>query len=682
MTVRSSLQEHQSDFPKDLSAINPDVLQDIRTALSKISISMRTISAEDKVLQALWFPELQSRERSIDEAHIGTFRWLLHDPEGDSQRGVDSVSKYSSDTYDESNDSCEGQCKRNSICGTSESDNESRQEDIDRQEKREAFIKWLQVGNGVFYISGKVGSGKSTLMKSLAQDPLTRELLRTWANENERDLLFVQFFFWNSGSSLQKSIAGLYRGILWEILRMHPDLIQDVLPSLWRDAHAFVEPDDGQFLRPEIDFRILETAFDNLISNQDLINKRRICFFIDGLDEFDGDFWKLSKRLQSWCSSSDVKICVSSRPHNQFLSLFTSNASCWLKLHELTWSDMTRVVRDEFEYDERFIEVRHKNKEYNDLITSIVYKADGVFLWVHLAMRSLLTGIENSCSPTQLQKKLDALPDELNSMFYQMLHKIERSERLRVMQTLLSMKNDPIDLRPSTWIYTQAVLDNLMDNPEYEGTLLEGYLGPFMNEEEIASTCGIVGRRMIGRCQGLLEIKYTGFSFPYCHRLQFVHRTVSEFLGEPKIMREMQSVCGCFSPHRALALSLLATFKHVPRRLDKPIYCQPFGTSHRRQANQGSLYLGKWDLYRFQSELLVEPMVVLDSVAVKTGRLPFSPGFDSLIRMFMEYASFYDQFIISIPLLQLSGWYWEVIARTNVNLRFFVLRHCVEPLSS
>ena len=134
------------------------------------------------------------------------------------------------------------------------------------------------------------------------------------------------------------------------------------------------------------------------------------------------------------------------------MSSFTPNASSWLKLHELTRQDMIRVVQDEFHNDERFVEVRRISDEYDELITSIVNKADGVLLWVHLAMRSLLTGIGNCCSSTQLQRKLDALPDELNAMFRQMFEKVERSERQRAAQTFLTMKVDAADFPH----YTQA----------------------------------------------------------------------------------------------------------------------------------------------------------------------------------------------------------------------------------
>jgi hypothetical protein len=43
------------------------------------------------------------------------------------------------------------------------------------------FIEWLASGDGIFHISGKLGSGKSTLMKYLYKHPRTRRELAKWA---------------------------------------------------------------------------------------------------------------------------------------------------------------------------------------------------------------------------------------------------------------------------------------------------------------------------------------------------------------------------------------------------------------------------------------------------------------------------------------------------------------------
>jgi polynucleotide 5'-kinase involved in rRNA processing len=46
---------------------------------------------------------------------------------------------------------------------------------------RELFIGWLSSGKGIFHISGKLGSGKSTLMKYLCCEARTKAELTKWA---------------------------------------------------------------------------------------------------------------------------------------------------------------------------------------------------------------------------------------------------------------------------------------------------------------------------------------------------------------------------------------------------------------------------------------------------------------------------------------------------------------------
>jgi hypothetical protein len=69
------------------------------------------------------------------------------------------------------------------------------------------FAKWLELGDGLYWINGKAGSGKSTLMKYISDNPMTRSLLSLWAGSSK--LCTAHFYFWNLGTELQKSQVGL-----------------------------------------------------------------------------------------------------------------------------------------------------------------------------------------------------------------------------------------------------------------------------------------------------------------------------------------------------------------------------------------------------------------------------------------------------------------------------------------
>ena len=68
-----------------------------------------------------------------------------------------------------------------------------------------SFPEWLKSGERIYWISGKAGSGKSTLMKFLIHDVRTKDTLSEWAP----DATIISFFIWAAGNPMQRSIQGL-----------------------------------------------------------------------------------------------------------------------------------------------------------------------------------------------------------------------------------------------------------------------------------------------------------------------------------------------------------------------------------------------------------------------------------------------------------------------------------------
>jgi hypothetical protein len=90
---------------------------------------------------------------------------------------------------------------------------------------------WLRAGDGVYWVCGKAGSGKSTYMKHMHDQKRTEQLLSVWAGDHR--LCTATFFFWNSGTREQKSQLGFLRSLLYQVLNQCPELVPLVLPKLW-----------------------------------------------------------------------------------------------------------------------------------------------------------------------------------------------------------------------------------------------------------------------------------------------------------------------------------------------------------------------------------------------------------------------------------------------------------------
>ena len=138
---------------------------------------MRDKNRQD-FLASLHFPEINSRKEGIDDAYKETFQWIF-DPSDEALRPWSN------------------------------------------------FMRWLAKDSGFYWINGKAGSGKSTLMNYIQDDSRTMEALQTWAGSST--LIVPVFFFCAAGTTLQKSICGLLRSLIYQILKRDPQLIDKII---------------------------------------------------------------------------------------------------------------------------------------------------------------------------------------------------------------------------------------------------------------------------------------------------------------------------------------------------------------------------------------------------------------------------------------------------------------------
>ena len=578
--------------PSAAPSPNSDQLNVIQAMLEQILNAAKKVAHEDHILKRLEFDGMHQRELAIEREHKRTFRWLLYDS-SEIKQSTDSDDSFdSSSQSDASSIYAPSPVHGATIVttttleqsATGDDDNGSQSsgsrrdawevarlasEEAKRSTTRQLFRNWLTSGNGIFYVSGKAGSGKSTLMKFLSNDTRTKEELESWAGD--KTLVFARFFFWNPGTKLQKSLEGLYRAILWEILRAYPDLIHEVFPTE-------VLPDQSRerLASSPFEFSALESAFGLLARNKTTFETHKICFFIDGLDEYDGDHWKLAKSLHTWSRSSSLKICVSSRPHNEFERSFT-NPNQLLRLQELTRSDMEKFVQDEFFDDERFLDAREKDDGYCQLIRDIVDRADGVFLWVRLVTRDLLSGIGNSYSVAELQQRLYSMPEGLRALFERMFASITRADFQSIARTILVMTMDGGHGHNTA---VHAAIDSFFDGSYDIKQLLSGKFATALpTAKETPRWISDFEQRVVARSKGLIQLEVNSAmdldsdspprqTSPKCigfriSSLQLIHRTVFEFLVQDDIQADLVKATKDFDLDEYIPRAYLRMFKEL-----------------------------------------------------------------------------------------------------------------------
>lgn len=398
------------------------------------------------------------------------------------------------------------------------------------------FLSWLRAGEKILHVSGNPGSGKSTLMKFLSQHERTKEELKFWATT--KTLIFCVFYFWNPGTMAQRNLTGLYRSLLFQALSQCPELTEPVFPVQFRRMKRSYEDRLVEKIQG-FDENHIEEAFKLLLSRA-TPDKYRLCFFIDGLDECEGnslEHEKLTKMLQSWTSSGSVKLCISSRPYPEFIGPLALPEDLQIQLHKLNESDIRAYCLDRLEND---TDAQKRGEICRRLVDNVVWLAQGVFLWVHLVIDLLLTGFRQDDPDSVLLARLESLPSDLDKLYTKLRDPIEkdRIQKTRSDRMLLLAANNPsgdsLTAMAFSWLEGQDGDQGGLNNPEFPPA---GGLDPY-SAAEISKRLNHVTKQINGLARGFLQIITRPFvlegqteSF-FRAKVQFCHRTARDYLLE------------------------------------------------------------------------------------------------------------------------------------------------------
>ena len=477
--ISTHLQSLKASLRLKLGEEDPEL---IAAHVSRAAFTVSRVATEHKILKSLYFEKIKDRHSKIPLAHQQTFEWIFK-----------STAKTSSQASSDIN-----------------------------------FVHWLESQNGFYWISGKAGSGKSTLMKYVSNHRHTEKALQRWVEDAK--LVVARFFFWNAGTEMQKSLEGLLQSLLYEILRQESELIHTVCPDRWDSAG------DNCGDNSAWDITELSQTMDRLVNQTTLSAK--FCFFIDGLDEYERDHGEVIKVLDALMKSPRIKICLSSRPWNIFEDAYGHSPKWRLRLQDLTKKDIEHYVRGKFEEHERLAEVYTEDTESDHLIHAVVDKSQGVFLWVYLVVRSLCEGLTNGDSIKTLEARLQLLPAELDEFFRHILDQIDKVYKPLTARTFLEtlQATEPLTL------IAHSFLDEI--DPEFVFQTKTSTFGQRQKVEmhEMDARCSRMRRRLDGRCKGLLEVSVNHEEPSYWgHRVEFLHRTVRDFLTSKGVYSELSS---------------------------------------------------------------------------------------------------------------------------------------------
>ncbi|RSL56235.1 hypothetical protein CEP54_008956 [Fusarium duplospermum] len=498
----------------------------------------------DFILESLAYSSMGDREDEVTEAHSRTLEWIF-------------------------DDSSLTQPLRNAF--------------------RDSFTTWLQTNElgSTYWITGKPGSGKSTLMRFLSQDPTAMKYLRLWAAD--KPVQTAGFFFWTSGSRQQRSQTGLLRSLLHQLLSSSPELIAKTFPDLWTKVRQMTTKER---ISLELEWTIddLRGALDTFLDAA--LKDANICLFIDGLDEFDGDHREIIDFFKGLTTrGNSLKMCLSSRPWAVFDEAF-GNSVPNTKLQDLSYEDMCRYVKDALRSNTPLRRLMRKHEEASqELILATVERADGVFLWVRLAVERMLLAFAGQEELEALRETLQSLPSDLDALFEKLLFQDQSKSEVLDTAALFQLIHarevvaDFIKDESSTALTIWELAFALRKEDDVAALQREVCE---VTDEELQTRCATTARHIKNRFSGLLNIHQRRIGNLRAHRADvakivtscrviYIHRTVRDWLmeanGAGERLKALQSQD--FDAHLRLLRSYVLQLKHSldeiehHRRLDE-----------------------------------------------------------------------------------------------------------------
>lgn len=429
---------------------------------------LRRTQLRDRLLRSLKYPGMNERANQVQNAHARTFGWLFADMDDSSDSGnEESCSSSLEDLADQ------------------DAHSEDDWSDIDTGDEYEAeppemvwssFTDWLQSDLNIYWIMGKPGSGKSTLAKFILSEPRTKIALGKW----RPGAIIASHYFWRPGALLQRSIKGMLCSLLYQLVLSLPDAFEYTSDNVTgldqKDA-------DTDWSVPELQQLSL-----GLIRHCD----KPLCLFVDGLDECgpDDSHQRLLEVLET-ISLPNVKLIVSSRNEPVFEKRFRHEPQ--LRMQDLTVDDLRTYALDSLPKEIRY-----------DFCEELVENAEGVFLWLVLAIQSINRGSSNGESLEDLHRRIGSLPRALNDFYKDMWERLDddcnlyRESAALYFKLKIAADENQLKCLKDGWSILEMMLASFAKD---RWGLAER---PVISASQLAEECVEFQRRVGVRCAGLL----------------------------------------------------------------------------------------------------------------------------------------------------------------------------------
>ncbi len=332
------------------------------------------------------------------------------------------------------------------------------------------YRKWQNnPSSSAFWLMGKPGSGKSTVMKHAVQQCLERE--------GDGKVVVASFFIDGRGTDLNKTTKGLFRSLIHQLIEKIPSVRAEVA-KFYGNKVQTLGPQGGkwewqpgevrQWLRKVIDeFATAYTIYIYIDALDEAVDARK-----EQIDTLFHDLCSGTSGSESKSKSgSELKLCVScrhfpsfDRGKAQYLVTEQENSADIRKYIALSLQNFSRQDRPTIE----------------DKLTE---KASGMFQWVALVAPEVKRLNSAGHSTRKILATIDQYPQELNDVYERILSQIDTGDK-------------PLSLRLFQWVFYTATPLSLK---ELQWAIAINVDHPAMTLEDIKESDDFIGEKQVER---------------------------------------------------------------------------------------------------------------------------------------------------------------------------------------
>ncbi|KAI9666578.1 MAG: hypothetical protein M1821_004514 [Bathelium mastoideum] len=441
-------------YVKELLVVIPPPAEEISQTVTNVTTVdsdswQPTKEDQNRCLKSLWFSEMAMREHAIDSETPGTCVWL---------------------------------------------------------DGHENFKAWLRQRQGLLWIQGNPGAGKSTLMR--------HALYAQRQHESSKNMIVLGFFFHaRAGStSIQNSVLGFYRSLLHQLLSKAPTLLTDFMTKF----KNILQSTNGSTL----DWAPYQNELRNFLrdSMPRYSESKSIQIFVDALDE-SGE--KISRELVQYFDrlvkdttqqNGSLAICFSYR-HFPIINPKDCLTIC---VENENRQDLATHIQDRLENRPEALRLKEK----------ILEKAQGLFQWVDLVVQ-MIAEMDDEGDYGQMETRLKGIPEGLGPLYDTILDKLVSKEPQRATRLLrwICFAFRPLKMSEMRW----AIM--------IDGDCQFSSLKQLAQHRLFAKTDEQLRKQIRTLSGGLAEVAEERETEDQSGIIQFIHLSVQDYLCKSGLRR-------------------------------------------------------------------------------------------------------------------------------------------------